>query len=654
MMRKLLLCAAAAGLVAATLSARVAQAATLFRADFQDGKTGGWSATGSGDVKLTSYQDNISLKLTGPVAAIAAVSTAGYANIYVSYSFAASDLADGDACLGDVSPDGGRTWQTLFRIGRGQDDGVTLHHGGGSVASIDDDKDVRIRVRAASHGGICWADNIMVTGRRHAQTAPPEAFGAGGARGLLTFADLTKPAAAALPVSYSAFAPRSTMQPTANRFEGRLLLVAERAPAGVRVIRDDYGDFKSGSSAARHLPPFDFAFVQSGNALIPVRRGAIPGTNSEWEFILEPGRAWDEKADRGYSRASLPFTLEERNANCMHNGVLTFLFKNDGAVSNVAFEIGSETCLYSKFDLWGTLAARYIPGKIPHAAQIAADYESEIVHRLSTKPIVELAKDYPGIDPQQFGAASEIDPDDMTTYGLVVNGVNYVGGCDTRFGAYPYCAEMDLPSYSLAKSIFAGEASMRLQLLHPGMMQHRIAGYVPACAAAGSWGDVTFENALDMATGHYNSPADQADEDAPDILPFFLADTHDARVDFACTHYPRKAKPGTRWVYHTADTYVLGTALRAFYRSVAGRTAHFYEDVLVDPIFHALHLDPAIDVTRRSYDAVAEPFTGWGLTLHRDDIAKIADFLSVSGGKIARQRDARSRHAGGGIAARSE
>jgi hypothetical protein len=194
---------------------------------------------------------------------------------------------------------------------------------------------------------------------------------------------------------------------------------------------------------------------------------------------------------------------------------------------------------------------------------------------------------------------------------------------------------MDLPSYSLAKSIFAGEASMRLALLYPGAMQNTIADYVPACAQAGTWGDVTFENALDMATGHYLSSGDQVDEDAPGIAPFFSADTHRRRIDFACNHYPRKAKPGTRWVYHTADTYILGTALRAFYRSRTSPGADLYKDVLVDPIFHALHLNPAIDVTRRSYDSVREPFTGWGLTLHRDDIAKLADFLSIDGGKIA-------------------
>ena len=273
------------------------------------------------------------------------------------------------------------------------------------------------------------------------------------------------------------------------------------------------------------------------------------------------GPCWDEPGDRGYSRASLPFTLEERNANCMHNGVLTFLFKTDGTISNVAYQIASETCKYAQFDMWGLAAAKYVPEKIANAAKIAAAYEGEVAHRLPTKPIADLAKDYPGIDPARFGSATEIDPDEMTTYGLVVEGVNYVGACNTRLGAYPYCAEMDLPSYSLAKSIFAGEASMRLALLYPGAMQRTIADYVPACAKAGTWSDVSFANTLDMATGHYLLPADQADENSTDITPFFVADTHEGRIGFACTHYPRKAPPGTRWVYHTADTYILGTAL---------------------------------------------------------------------------------------------
>ena len=632
-MRRLLWCAFTA-FVFALSGSSAAQGRTIFRDTFQNGKTTGWHALGRGDVRLTRYAGNVSLRLIGPSMAVRDVSTQGYRDVHVSFAFAALKLADGDSCRGMVSTDGGMTWQTLFKIGPGQDDGITMHTGGGRVMGIDDNPTLQIGVRAQSQGGSCWADNITVTGQAVGGVGTTPAFTAAGARTALTYAQLMGTSAIALPSAYAAFAPPEPLKTPSNHFEGRLVLEPAAGPAHVRVLRDDYGDFKAPDAPARRLPRFDFRFVQSGNVLIPVRRGAIPSHSPEWEFILEPGRIWDEPGDHGYSRASLPFTLEERNANCMHNGVLSFLFKSDGAISKVVYEIGGETCRYAKFDMWGLAAARYLPDQVKNAVAIADDYASYVVHRLPTKPISELAKDYPGIDPSQFGSPEEIDPDNMTTYGLVVHGVDYVGPCHTRFGPYPYCSEMDLPSYSLAKSIFAGEASMRLALLYHGVMHNNIADYVPACAKAGTWGNVTFADALNMATGHYISSADQADEDSPGITPFFLADTHAGRIHFACTHYPLKARPGTRWVYHTADIYTLGTALRAFYRSRTSPTADFYKDVLVDPIFHPLHLNPAIDVIRRSYDKVREPFAGWGMTLHRDDIAKLADFLSIADGRI--------------------
>jgi hypothetical protein len=69
------------------------------------------------------------------------------------------------------------------------------------------------------------------------------------------------------------------------------------------------------------MPPFDFAFVQSGVELIPVVRGTIQAEQSDFEYILEPGRVWDEPGDQHFTRAAIPFTLEDRNENCMHNGV---------------------------------------------------------------------------------------------------------------------------------------------------------------------------------------------------------------------------------------------------------------------------------------------------------------------------------------------
>jgi hypothetical protein len=457
---------------------------------------------------------------------------------------------------------------------------------------------------------------------------------AAGLRAAIPYDALMSASKASAPSDMAAFAPPADALPPSNVFEGRLALDAGTTSDTFQTFKDQYGDATANNGAAQHLPPFDFDFVQSGDALIPVRRGAIPSSHPEWEFILEPGRVWDQPGDHGMTRAALPFALEERNANCMHNGVLTFLFGKGGAGSRVEYQIASETCFYFKFNMWGSAVAHYSPGTISNAKTIKENYRREIADRLPTKPIEDLPKDIHGADPSQFGSPFEVPADDMTAYGVVANGVNYVGGCQTRFGAYPYCDVLDLPSYSLAKSIYAGVVAMRMALLYPGIMGESIARYVPACMSAGSWSDVTFGNALDMATGHYNSPDDQADEDAPDLGPFFVADTHAGKIAFACTHYPRKVQPGTHWVYHTADTYILGTALGAFYRDKAGRSADFTTDILANPIWEKLELSPAIYTNRRTYDSAAQPFSGYGLTLHRDDVAKIATFINVDHGTI--------------------
>lgn len=69
-------------------------------------------------------------------------------------------------------------------------------------------------------------------------------------------------------------------------------------------------------------------------------------------YVLEPGCVWNEPSDGGMSRAALLFALIETNANCTHNGVLTFLFDERGNVSEVTWQIASETCAYLQFDAW--------------------------------------------------------------------------------------------------------------------------------------------------------------------------------------------------------------------------------------------------------------------------------------------------------------
>jgi hypothetical protein len=181
-----------------------------------------------------------------------------------------------------------------------------------------------------------------------------------------------------------------------------------------------------------------------------------------------------------------------------------------------------------------------------------------------------------------------------------------------------------VPSYSLAKSLVAGLGLMRLESIRPGATRETIAANVNACK---SWDGVTFVNALDMATGRYRSSADQADENAMTADRFFLADMHAEKLQIACTKFPPREPPGRRWVYHTTDTYALGTAMAELWRREHGAEADFFDDVLVKGIYAPLSLSPTIRATRRTLDVARQPFIGWGLTLTRDDIAKLGGYL---------------------------
>lgn len=420
-----------------------------------------------------------------------------------------------------------------------------------------------------------------------------------------------------------------------NTFEGKLTLNHLDISGKFLQIKGRYRD--SGDGAWKHLPPFDYEFIQSGSHIIPIKRGYIENEHPVWEYILEPGRVWDEKGDNGFSRVAIPFTLKQKNQNCLHNGVLMFLFKNNGSISKVTYQIASETCAYFKFDMWGTISANYTPFQIASGEKYISDYVSEVKGRMPVRPISDLGKYYAGANPQQFAAPKGVSQKDMTFYGFVIDGVNYVGGCQTRKGKYPFCEVLDVPSYSTAKSISAALGLMRLEKLYPGANKQFIGNLIPACGANGNWKDVTMENALDMSTGNYDSLKAFADEGAPHTQRFFSSETHMGKIDYSCNIYPRKSPPGTEWVYHTSDTYILGTAMNAYLKMVTKNPqADYFSDILVKDIFEPLGTSPTFKKQQRTYDSVAQPFSGFGLIFHYDDVAKIGQFLN-NGARIDNQ-----------------
>lgn len=438
-------------------------------------------------------------------------------------------------------------------------------------------------------------------------------------------------------VDYSHYALPANAAMPSNRFEGSLELFGEASGGGFVEHVDTFRYTGAQDTTRKHLPEFNFELIQTGSHIFPVQRGSIPSAHPEWEYVLAPGRVWDENGDSGYSRVALPFALQQKNANCMHNGVLTFLFKDDGSISKVAYQIAAETCLYFKVDMWGLLAADYTPHAVSNAATLIADYQAEVNGRMPVKPLGALAQDYPGTDPSKFAAPNGRNPQHASAVGFVIDGTHYTGGCATRRGDYPYCESLVIPSYSLAKSVFAGSAMMRLEQKYPGSFNQIIGNYVPDCAADGNWYDVTFENALDMATGNYALAGYMSDEGATHTNNLFLSEDHASKIDYSCTRYSRKAAPGSKWIYHTSDTYILGTAMNAYLQGIEGSGADIFTDILVGEVLAPLGISPTAEFTRRTYDSVQQPFAGWGLMWLRDDVAKISNFLAAGSQSVLHQ-----------------
>ncbi len=421
--------------------------------------------------------------------------------------------------------------------------------------------------------------------------------------------------------------PANAAEPV-HIFEGSLELVDETDSGTFQII--------SGAlePAAGHLPEFNFEFVQQGSYLIPVLRGLIITENPYWNYLIEPGRVWQEENDQGYSRASFPFGITWKGSNAIMNGTMSFLF-DENEISKVWYQITQETTIGLSADFWGLLEAKYHLEPVADSDKIKAAFTQELDQRFLTKSIEALVEDYPGVDLSAFG--NGITPKHMTWYGFVINGVNYLGGCQTRYGIYPYCEYMRAPSYSTAKSAFASLALMRLAKKYdPDLPNYLIMDYVTEAAGSiGDWSAVTFDHTLDMATGNFKTAARMVDEEQWDTDPFWSEEYFAGKIA-AAFNWPHSAEPGTTWVYRTSDTFIVTRALQNYLQTQQGKDADIFEFV-VDEVYRPLNMGPGFFSTVRTKDDnwQGQPYGGYGLWWVPDDLAKVSTFLNFDHGTIA-------------------
>ncbi len=433
-------------------------------------------------------------------------------------------------------------------------------------------------------------------------------------------------------IPLSEFAIPDGSRTAKNTFSGVLTLAPGSTRFPTSISKDSLA---IANSSMRTLPPVEIELLQDEGRIVPLEPGPIVSGHPWWEFVLRPGYVWDEAIDSDYSRAAIPFALKERNADCIHNGLMSFLFNDAGQVSRVAFQISHQTCAYLQFEMHGLIDASYSMHSVDgtDAAQAIADLSRTGIPE--QRPIEDLVSVYPNATPGEFGSTEEIAADDMTLYGFIIDRVHYTSRCATPLGEYPYCDELALPSYSTAKSLVAGLGLMLADAQYPGISQTRIAAVVPQCGA--SWDEVTIEHALDLVTGHYQSDDPHGDENSAQMSPFFLAEDHASKISYACNTYPRQSPPGTHWSYHTWDTYLAGAALNNALRAKTQPDFDFYTDLLMTELWQPLGLSRLTSRTRRTYDIAAQPFSGFGLTLLRDDIAALAVFLGADDGRLGGQ-----------------
>lgn len=434
------------------------------------------------------------------------------------------------------------------------------------------------------------------------------------------------PLEAILPADTTFFEPPTRVSMPAQAINGHLTLRPRAANSHIEVLVDTYGVAVQSQLDVSRLPPGEVEFVLDGNDLVPVQRGSQSGPHPYWEWIFEPGKAWDDVSAPGRTLVSLPFSLQERNQNCTHHGLMKFSISPDGSVSPVLYQVGSETCLYFKANLWGEMDAGFQPTENKSNDRIIDEHRALLSSRLPVKPMSSLRQDYPGIEVAAFTPPG---PQDVTVFGLVQDGVHYRGGCETRFGPHPYCDWLNLPSYSTAKSVFAGLAFIYLEKNFPGFAETEVSDLVEECRLAdGRWDGVTLRHLLNMTSGNYDDTGFEVDEGAAKVGEFFLPESHAEKIHFSCNAYKREAPPGRIFVYHTFDTYLLGTAMNAFIQQNGDPSEDIFDDVLIGQILAPLGLSPVARTTRRTYDDRAQPFAGYGLTWTPDDIARIGRWLT--------------------------
>lgn len=394
------------------------------------------------------------------------------------------------------------------------------------------------------------------------------------------------------------------------------------------------------------FPGIDLAFVSHGDYLLPVDRDILVAEDSEsfWQIQVSPGRVWSERGDGGLSRASFPFFLTNSVENETYNGVATFMY-DDQSISRLRYQIVQQLSPFmieTRFVASGQPAVDYSPAAID-AKRVVADFEEESEDRLAWHDWTELEEKYGAELFADFD--SGIDPAQVVTSGLVIDGVVYVRSMATPYGDYPYPREMRHGVWSVTKTAAGLVTLLRMaEKYGDEILDYKIRDYLNVTAEHDGWDEVTFRHAMSMATGVGTGPLNTSpnnisdgdasnrfsEEDFAAYMAWYLAPSLQEKLDevFKVADYPWG--PGEFARYRDPDIFTLAAALDSLYRIKEGEDADLW-NMMVEEVYrpigiHHMPMNRTIETDRKGV-----PLLAWGIYVTIDDIAKIAGLLQNGG-----------------------
>ena len=311
-----------------------------------------------------------------------------------------------------------------------------------------------------------------------------------------------------------------------------------------------------------------------------------------------------------------------------------FIYDKNGA-SNLRFQITQETSLSRKFTSWGQANAKFsdeLSGDIDQTIVQYRDYQSTNLPRkpwsdLYQKHDVELLEKFDGWRRQG----------NVTSSGLIVDEVIYQKPCQTRFGDFPYCREMRHGVFSVTKSMGAAVSLARLARKYGDqVLQEKILDHVDIRANHDGWKNVTFKDALNMATGigdifpeRVNFYVDGDESEAAGRV--FRASTVKDKLRQVSRHKNYPWGPGEVLRYRTTDTFVLSVAMDRYLKSKEGKNARLW-DMMNKEVYQPIGIRylPSMHTTDRN-PLDRAPKLGYQLYPTVDDIAKVVRLLRNEG-----------------------